>query len=186
MCRRRASACRRARAGLGARRRCSHRGAVTDGDLPRSLTVLVVALDAAAGRALAARLAGEGVHVITSDASDPAAAVAAAKRTGARVALVDLDLPHAGDARRPLGPGLVPRHRGARVHGPGRSARAPSGARAGRAGLSGRRPAATPAGARAARCRAGRARALGGADPPAAARARIAARAANGRWTPAA
>jgi DNA-binding NarL/FixJ family response regulator len=69
---------------------------VTDGDLPRSLTVLVVALDAAAGRALAARLAGEGVHVITSDASDPAAALAEATRTGARVALVDLELPHAG------------------------------------------------------------------------------------------
>jgi DNA-binding NarL/FixJ family response regulator len=69
---------------------------VTDGELPRSLTVLVVALDAAAGRAFAARLAGEGVHVITSDASDPAVAVAAATRTGARVALVDLDLPHAG------------------------------------------------------------------------------------------
>ena len=71
-------------------------GFVNDGDLPRSLTVLVVALDATAGRAFAARLAGEGVHVITSDASDPAAAVAAAKRTGARVALVDLGLPHAG------------------------------------------------------------------------------------------
>lgn len=69
---------------------------VIDRELPRSLTVLVVAPDAAAGRAFAARLAGEGVHVVTSGASDPAAAVSAAKRTGARVALVDLDLPHAG------------------------------------------------------------------------------------------
>lgn len=67
-----------------------------DGDPPRSLTVLVVALDAAVGRAFAARLAGEGVHVATSDASDPVAVVGAARRTGARVALVDLDLPHAG------------------------------------------------------------------------------------------
>lgn len=71
-------------------------GSVNDGELPRSLTVLVVALEAAAGRAFAARLAGEGVHVVTSDASDPAAAVSAARRTGARVALVDLDIPHAG------------------------------------------------------------------------------------------
>jgi DNA-binding NarL/FixJ family response regulator len=71
-------------------------GFVIDGGPPRSLTVLVVALDAAVGRAFAARLAGEGVHVVTSDASDPAAAVSAATRTGARVALVDLDLPHAG------------------------------------------------------------------------------------------
>ena len=58
--------------------------------------MLVVALDAAGGRAFAARLAGEGVHVVTSDASDPSAAVSAARRAGARVALVDLDLPHAG------------------------------------------------------------------------------------------
>jgi DNA-binding NarL/FixJ family response regulator len=68
---------------------------VTDGELPRRLIVLVVALDGAAGHACAARLAGEGVHVVTSDASDPASAVSLARRTGARVALVDLDLPHA-------------------------------------------------------------------------------------------
>jgi DNA-binding NarL/FixJ family response regulator len=69
---------------------------VTDDQPARSLTVLVVAHDASAGRALASRLAGEGVRVVTSDASDPAAVVSAASRAGARVALVDLDLPRAG------------------------------------------------------------------------------------------
>jgi DNA-binding NarL/FixJ family response regulator len=69
---------------------------VTDDQPARALTVLVVARDAASGRALASRLAGEGVRVVTSDASDPAAAVSTARRAGARVALVDLDLPRAG------------------------------------------------------------------------------------------
>jgi NarL family two-component system response regulator LiaR len=69
---------------------------VVDREPPRSLIVLVVALDAAAGHAFAARLAGEGLHVVTTGASDPAAVVSAARRAGARVALVDLDLPHAG------------------------------------------------------------------------------------------
>jgi DNA-binding NarL/FixJ family response regulator len=77
-------------------RHLRHAARVIDEDSPRSLTVLVVALDAAAGRAFAARLAGEGVHVATSDASEPAVVVSAVRRTGARVALVDLDLPHAG------------------------------------------------------------------------------------------
>jgi DNA-binding NarL/FixJ family response regulator len=58
--------------------------------------VLIVALDAASGRVLAARLAEQGVRAVTSDVSDPAAVVSAARRSGARVALVDLDLPHAG------------------------------------------------------------------------------------------
>jgi DNA-binding NarL/FixJ family response regulator len=58
--------------------------------------VLVVALDAAAARVLATRLAEQGVRAVTSDASDPAAVVSAARHSGARVALVDLDLPHAG------------------------------------------------------------------------------------------
>jgi DNA-binding NarL/FixJ family response regulator len=69
---------------------------VSDAPPPRSLIVLVVASDAAGGRALASRLAEHGVCVVTSDASDPAAVVCAARRTGARVALVDLDLPCAG------------------------------------------------------------------------------------------
>ncbi|MDX6525937.1 MAG: hypothetical protein QOI43_1448 [Gaiellales bacterium] len=58
--------------------------------------MLVVALDAAAARVLATRLAEQGVRAVTSDASDPAAVVSAARHSGARVALVDLDLPHAG------------------------------------------------------------------------------------------
>ena len=88
-----------------------HAPEVTDAEPPRSLIVLVLALDAAAGRALAARLEEEGVRAFTGDARDPAAVVSAARRAGARVALVDLDLPHAGAlavlaALRAL-PGLV-------------------------------------------------------------------------------
>lgn len=63
---------------------------------PRSLIVLVAASGAAGDRALASRLAEHGVHVVAGDASDPAAAVGAARRAGARVALVDLELPFAG------------------------------------------------------------------------------------------
>jgi DNA-binding NarL/FixJ family response regulator len=69
---------------------------VTDAAPSRALTVLIVALDAAAGRVLASRLAEQGVRAVTCDASEPAAVVSAARRSGARVALVDLDLPNAG------------------------------------------------------------------------------------------
>jgi DNA-binding NarL/FixJ family response regulator len=69
---------------------------VADEHPPHRLTVLVAASDAAGGRAFASRLAEHGVHVVASDASDPAAVVRAARRAGARVALVDLDLPFAG------------------------------------------------------------------------------------------
>jgi DNA-binding NarL/FixJ family response regulator len=88
--------CRASRGELGTRTRSRHAGAVADEHPPRSLIVLVAASDAAGDRAFASRLAEHGVHVVTSDASDPAAVVCAARRAGARVALVDLDLPCAG------------------------------------------------------------------------------------------
>lgn len=69
---------------------------MTDDQPVHGLTVLVVGRDSRTASALAVRLAGAGMRVVTADAEDPPAIVAAALRARARVALVDLDLPHAG------------------------------------------------------------------------------------------
>jgi two-component system, NarL family, response regulator LiaR len=58
--------------------------------------VIVVTADDSVERELRRSLDAEGLGAVASDPADPVAAVGAARRSGARVALVDLDLPHAG------------------------------------------------------------------------------------------
>jgi NarL family two-component system response regulator LiaR len=64
--------------------------------LPRPLTVLVVTANDHFGRQLRRGLAGEGLCAVAGDPTEPASLVGASHRSGARVALVDLDIPHAG------------------------------------------------------------------------------------------
>lgn len=58
--------------------------------------MVVVTADDRTSLELRLSLAGEGLRAVASDPADPVAAVAASQRSGARVALVDLSLPHAG------------------------------------------------------------------------------------------
>jgi NarL family two-component system response regulator LiaR len=79
--------------------------------LPRPLTVIVVTASDTVGRQLRRGLAGEGLCAVAGDPTEPAAVVAASHRSGARVALIDLDLPHAGGlavlAALRAGPGVA-------------------------------------------------------------------------------
>ena len=68
----------------------------------------------AAGRQLRRGLAGEGLCAVAGDPTEPASVVGASHRSGARVALVDLELPHAGGARGARGPARGPARRAAR------------------------------------------------------------------------
>ena len=61
--------------------------------LERSLTVVIAVRDHAA---LVRGLAASGVRGVPAPLDDPPALVAVARRAGARVALVDLDLPYGG------------------------------------------------------------------------------------------
>jgi DNA-binding NarL/FixJ family response regulator len=71
-------------------------GTVSRVTLPRPLSVIVITANDTVGRQLRRALAGEGLRAVAGDPSEPASVVRAAHRSNARVALVDLDLPHAG------------------------------------------------------------------------------------------
>lgn len=63
---------------------------------PQGSVVVVVTADPTTIRALDRSLAGQGIRAVASDPADPASSVGVSLRAGARVALVDLELPHAG------------------------------------------------------------------------------------------
>jgi NarL family two-component system response regulator LiaR len=71
-------------------------GTVSQVTPPRPLPVIVITANDTVGRQLRRALAGEGLCAVAGDPTEPASVVGVAHRANARVALVDLDLPHAG------------------------------------------------------------------------------------------